>query len=379
MAEPFKNFINPSVIKTMANCFKKNWSTFDTQGFISDASRNLEQLELKARTDRLTDTMSHYLPQAFAHSCEIMLASLAPPLDEKISATTANSNSISGWPVIALTNYVAKHGQAHFDLSMESLKEMTKRSTSEFAIREFILQQPNKTLETLHSWTKDHDHHVRRLASEGCRPRLPWGNHLKCFIDNPEPVIDILEKLKDDKQEYVRRSVANNLNDIAKDHPQRIIKLARTWLQDASNERQKLIRHACRTLIKAGDQQIFSVFGYQAPKLKARLEILTPTINLGDVLQFNLQIDSQAKQTQALIIDFIIHFRKANGSSSKKVFKWREVKLAANSKIELSKGQSIRKITTRKYYSGENLLEIMINGQCLTKQTFDLMVTNDND
>ncbi|PCI43210.1 MAG: DNA alkylation repair protein, partial [Proteobacteria bacterium] len=248
--------------------------------------------------------------------------------------------------------------------------------SSEFGIRFFLLKSPDKTLRTMKIWTKDCDKHVRRLASEGSRPRLPWAMQLPAFIDDPTPVLELLELLKDDKEEYVRRSVANNLNDIAKDHPERVADTAETWMLGASNERKKLIRHACRTLLKQGNTRVLQVFAYNPPHLtQVNIQIETPEVMFGTALQFGMSISSNAKHAQPLMIDYVIHHQKANGKTSPKVFKWSVKTLAANETLKLSKKHMIKKISTRTYYQGLHTLEIMVNGVSVGKVDFQLLIT----
>lgn len=375
MAEPFKNLINQDVIEGMASHFKKHSSKFDEKSFISDATQDLELLELKARTYRVTETMIKYFPTDFKEAGKIMLSSLGSPLDDDLSSAVIDSKGIAGWAINSLTHYVGVKGHENFDLSMTLLKEMTKRCTSEFGIRFFILEQPEKTLAVLKSWALDSDQHVRRLVSEGSRPRLPWAMRLPILIEDPSPVIEILDILKDDKSEYVRRSVANNLNDIAKDHPDIVAGIAEKWMINASNERQKLIHHACRTLIKKGHKKTLSVLGYKPPNIhEASIEILTPEVIFGEALEFTLSIDSISSQEQPLIIDYVIHHQKANGKTSPKVFKLRSVTLFKNKKIEITKKHTIKKITTRKYYSGLHAVEVMVNGISIGKCDFNLVM-----
>ena len=283
MTEPFKNLLNKDVIQDMATHFHKQWPKFDRKGFVSAATKNLNSLELKARTEQITETMVEYLPTDFKKASKIILTSLGSPSDDTISTDTKDATGITGWAVMSLTHYVGLHGHDHFDLSMTLFKEITKRMSSEFGIRFFILKFPKKTLSVLKTWTTDDNRHVRRLVSEGIRPRLPWAMSLPIFIKDPAPVIKLLERLKDDKEEYVRRSVANNLNDIAKDHPDLVAEIAARWIQGASQERKKLIRHACRTLIKSGHKKTLRVLGFKPPKIKpTSIDILTPKVVFGD-------------------------------------------------------------------------------------------------
>ncbi|NOZ52582.1 MAG: DNA alkylation repair protein [Gammaproteobacteria bacterium] len=373
MAEPFKNLLNKKIIKGMATHFKRQWSAFDAEGFVATATKNLDLLALKARTERITETMIKYLPADFEKTGEIMLASLGPPLGDDISAGTVDAKGISGWAVTPLTHYVGLRGHKHFNLSMTLLKEMTKCASSEFAIRFFLLASPEKTLSVLKTWATDSNQHVRRLVSEGSRPRLPWAMRLPTYIKDPSPIIELLEQLKDDDKEYVRRSVANNLNDIAKDHPDVVAEIAAQWIRNATKERKKLIRHACRTLLKNGHKKTLTIFGFKPPKIKQiNLDVLTPNVVFGGYLQFTLLICSDSRVDQALMIDYIIHHQKANGKTSPKVFKWRATTLAAKEMQTSTKKHAIKKITTRVYYPGVHTVEIMINGVSMATADFQL-------
>jgi 3-methyladenine DNA glycosylase AlkC len=375
MPEPFKNLLNNKVIHAMALHLNNQWPGFDATGFEAAAFKNLNKLELKARSEQITQAMIQYLPGDFEKSATIILSTLGPELEDNVSAGTVDDNGIAGWAIMPMTHYVGLRGHDHFDLSMTLLKEMTKRSSSEFAIRFFILESPNKTLSVLKGWATDNNQHVRRLVSEGTRPRLPWAMRLPDFIKDPSPVIELLEILKDDETEYVRRSVANNLNDIAKDHPNVVTDIAAQWMKDASQERKKLIRHACRTLIKNGNKKALKVLGYGKPRITCTsIDILTPQVVFGDALQFVLSISSESNQEQALMIDYIIHHRKANGSTSPKVFKWRALTLPANNELISTKKHAIKNITTRVYYPGVHTVEVMVNGVSQGTADFTLIM-----
>lgn len=375
MAEPFKNLLNQDVIEGMASHFKKYASNFDEKSFISDATQDLELLGLKERTDRITDTMIKYFPTDFKKAAKIMLSSLGSPLGDNISSGVVNSKGISGWAVTPMAHYIGLKGHENFDLSMTLFKEMTKCASSEFGIRFFILEQPEKTLSVLKNWALDSDQHVRRLVSEGSRSRLPWAMRLPMFIEDPSPVIEILEILKDDESEYVRRSVANNLNDIAKDHPDIVAGIAEKWMVNASDERRRLIRHACRTLIKNGHKKTLIVLGYKPPSIReANIEILTPVVIFGEALEFSISIASSSSHDQPLMIDYIIHHQKANGKTLPKVFKCRITNLLKNKTLKITKKHPIKKITTRVYYAGLHSLEVMVNGVSVGKSDFQLMM-----
>ena len=377
MAEPFKNLLNQQVVETMAGHFALHYSDFDKNAFIATATQGLELLELKARTEHITQAMIEHFPADFAVAGKILLASLVTAESDEPYMVKEEREvaGISGWAVMVLANYVALQGHGHFDLAMMLLKEMTKRFSSEFAIRFFILQSPELTLAMFAHWVRDADQHVRRLVSEGSRPRLPWAMRLPMFIEDPAPVIQLLEQLKDDDAEYVRRSVANNLNDIAKDHPELVADIAERWLQGASLNRQRLVRHACRTLIKKGHKKTLAVLGYGSPLIQsAKVKVLTPEVVYGEALEFSLSLQSKASKTQPLMIDYVVHHLKASGLTSAKVFKWSSTSLAPGKVLTIQKKHAIKPITTRVYYAGLHSLEVMVNGVSAGRADFQLVM-----
>ncbi len=375
MSQPFKNLLNLPVIEAMASCFHEQYSPFDHAGFAKAAGHNLETLELKQRSDQITEAMFKFLPSDFALTQKIILNSLGPTLGDNISGGTTDSDGINGWAIIPITHYVGRHGFEHFPEAMQLFKALTQRSTSEFGIRHFILQDAEKTLATLQTWINDDDQHVRRLVSEGIRPRLPWGVSFPDFIQDPSPILPLLEALKDDDEEYVRRSVANNLNDIAKDHPELVADIASQWIQDASPNRLRLIKHGCRTLIKNGHKKTLLALGFKTPKAcTATLGVLTPAVSLGEHLSFTLTLATQHKTAQPIILDYIIHHQKKNGTTTAKVFKWKTITLTKEKPMLATKKHAMKPITTRVYYPGTHAIEIMINGVSIARQEFQLLI-----
>ena len=217
----------------------------------------------------------------------------------------------------------------------------------------------------LHQWAEDENYHVRRLVSEGTRPRLPWAARLPEFIQAPSPVMALLEKLKDDPELYVRRSVANNLNDIGKDHPKLLANTAKRWLKGASQERQWLVKHALRSAIKRGEKGALDALGYGAPvdvDIKD-INIMPAQAQVGGNIHIAFKVKNVAKETVNLMVDVAIHFIKANGASSAKVFKLKAVALAPNETQVFSKKISLKPMTTRTLYSGEHKVDVILNGQ----------------
>ena len=373
MPEPFKNAFNPKMITLMGTHFQRVAPNFDKQQFVERATSGLEELELKQRATHIRHALEGTLPSNFTKACTLMISALHPASDIDLSGTTMDEDGIRGWAIMPMAEYVAEHGLGDFETSLETLKELTTRFSAEFAIRTFFISNTPHTLAHVDRWARDENYHVRRLASEGSRPRLPWALRLPEFVVDPTPVIAILETIKDDPEEYVRRSVANNLNDIAKDHPDLVADIAHRWLEGASPARKKLVKHACRTLIKQGHTKTLEAFGYSEPVLSVGEIILkNATVKLGSHLEFEVSITSDATSTQPLIIDYVIHHQKANGTTSPKVFKWKTLDLPANKSMTLSKKHALKPITTRVYHAGQHQVEIQINGKSFGRADFDL-------
>lgn len=376
MPEPFKNEYNPTMIAQMGDHLQRVWKTFDKEGFVSKAAKGLDDLELKERISHIADALSVHLPNDYSQSVSILQQALAP---ENKDWQAGKELGITGWASLPLNHYVGLHGLTYFETSMAFFKVSTSRFSAEFDIRLFLIEDQKSTLKLLKRWTKDPSYHVRRLVSEGTRPRLPWAMKLQAFIDNPSLILPLLEALRDDNEEYVRRSVANNLNDIAKDHPDLVASIAKEWLKDADKNRVRLVKHACRTLIKQGHKATLEAFGYKEPAVTLEtLNIQTTQVALGDALIFDITLHSTSAKPQNLIIDYAIHHRKANGGTSPKVFKWKAITLKSSAALNATKKHAIRKITTRTYYNGIHSVEILVNGVSLSKQNFELHSVDEN-
>ncbi len=372
--EPFKDSINSDVIETIGDIFKRIWPSFDRTGFIDKASASLTTLELKERVMQVAHALDETLPADFADLSATLLSSLHPSEDTDRDEIQFGPGGICNRAIWPLTELVVIRGLDHPIEALDLLKEMTKRFTSEFAVRPFLDKWPEVALPIFHEWASDPNRHVRRLASEGSRPRLPWGMRLQSFVNDPTPLLAILEALKDDPEEYVRRSVANNLNDIAKDHPDLVSDLAERWLKDASKNRQRLVKHACRTLIKQGHPAALSAFGYKPlASAEASLTLHTPKVTYGGAIEFTLTL-SDVPVGSNLMIDYAVHFVKANGTRSPKVFKWKDMQLSGGGDLVATRAHAIKPITTRKFYPGQHLIEIAVNGQSVAHAEFDLIM-----
>ncbi|MBD8875312.1 DNA alkylation repair protein [Roseibium polysiphoniae] len=374
MAEPLKYLFNHALVEGMADHFSRHWSGFDARGFQQSVLDGFDELELKQRSNRVLEGLKTYLPEDYEKTAEIFLASLAPDDDADLAGAAITEAGIAGWAIAPMCDYAGQFGAAHFETSMDLMKELTKRLTAEFGIRYILLREPERCLQTLTGWIDDPSRHVRRLISEGTRPRLPWAMRLPAFIADPAPVLPLLEALRDDREEYVRRSVANHLNDISKDHPDVIADLARRWKDNGDRNRGRLIKHACRSLIKQGHPGTLSALGYGSPQISVEAFHATERVTLGDAIEFGITLKSTAETTQPLVVDFVIHHRKANGKTAPKVFKWKTFELESDQDIRLLKRHSIRPITTRTYYPGTHSIEVQVNGQSVAKADFELDV-----
>ena len=358
MAEPLKNQFGAEIPTKIAAMIASVWPDFDSEAFVGDALDGYEPLELMPRGRKIAHTLQRYLPDGFEAAIEILIKSIGPKQEEVEAVGMA--------PFLYLPHvvFVAEYGLDHFEASMHAQYELTQRFTAEFSIRPFIERYPDETLARLRVWAADPSVHVRRLVSEGTRPRLPWASRLRCFQQDPRPVLALLELLKDDPELYVRRSVANNLNDIGKDHPALLAKTARRWLRGASEERRWLVRHGLRSALKRGEPGALAVMGFgKAAKVAVgNVRILPERAKIGGSVKIDFVLTNTASQKQQVLVDFCIYYVKANGKVSPKVFKLKTVALAPQETVEMGKVVSLRQMTTRKHYPGIHKIDVVLNG-----------------
>lgn len=369
-----KNVFNLQLIQYCGNALAKHQDKFDVDGFCRLAAKDIDQNELKERSQQICEALVFYLPNDYLQAVALLVATLHPVTDnQELDAINTNNNGVAGWLMMPYSQFVGEFGSQHLTVSLSALAQFTKRFTSEFGIRELFISQPMATLAFTKTWLVDPCHHVRRLASEGCRPLLPWAKQIPLFKEQPELILPILEALKDDDSEYVRRSVANNLNDIAKHHPQLVADLMHRWSAGASKPRQRLIKHASRTLIKQGHPTTLATFGFGSPKhLSVQLNLEQAKLALNEKLLLNLTVTNNSACSINILLDFVVFHQKANGRLTPKVFKWKELTLAAHECVALQKFHHIKPISTRKYYPGEHQIAVQINGQEFSKTSFEL-------
>lgn len=371
MAEALKHGLARPALVRLAKNLKRAEPSFQDRKFISACLRGLEPLELKERVVHIASVMARFLPANYPDALSLLLraASNWDGGDE--------NDALRGFAAWPLFQFIEDRGRDDLPASMNALAELTHLFTAEFAVRVFLADDRKRSFKLMMRWASDPSDQVRRLASEGCRPRLPWASKVPSLIEQPEDGLRILEKLKDDPSEYVRRSVGNHLNDVAKDHPHLVLDLCERWQKNASPERRWIIERATRTLVKDGHPRVWKLLGF-SPKPKIRCDAfkLAPRkLELGGELSLNFAIESLAPVPQKLAIDYAIHFMKADGKTRAKVFKLKVLTLAPRERVQLSKRQPLKKISTRKYYSGAHEVELVINGQSTARAGFHLQVS----
>jgi len=375
--EAFKNLINPGTVRQIGAQLARAWPAFDRRRFERLALGSLQTLEFKARAQHVCNALEATLPDDFEHAATVLEASLAPVGTRRstVAPDEASDAGLNGWAVWPLGEYVARRGLEAPARALRTLHALTQRFTAEWPVRAFIEAHPELTFATLAEWARDPSEHVRRLASEGSRPRLPWGLQLKSLIADPSPTLPLLRALQDDESEYVRRSVANHLNDIAKDHPAIVAGWLETHLPDATPERRALLRHASRTLIKRGDARILKAWGLgQKLRGDAGLKVAPKRVVLGDSIELAVALRSSARKAQKLVVDYAVHHVKANGGTSAKVFKGWVLELDAGEERLLRKRHSLKLITTRRYHAGRHAVDLLVNGETVASAAFELRV-----
>jgi len=374
MPEPFKLLLSPELVRLASAHLRRVLPDFPCRRFEALILDGFDKLEMKARAMRIADALQATLPADFASATSAIEAALVPVSgDEPLAALRSSESGLAGWVCWSLGEYVAREGMSQPERALTCLHALTQRFSAEFAIRPFILAYPELAFATLADWAGDPSQHVRRLVSEGTRPRLPWGIVLRPLVLDPSPSLPLLVRLQDDASDYVRRSVANHLNDIAKDNPEIVARWLERWLPEAGKDRRALLRHASRTLIKRGDRRVLAAWGLDsAYKGSLTLKVEPARIQLGQTLTLQLGLFSTARRSQALAIDYIVHHVRADGSVSPKVFKGWTLQLAAGERRDLQRQHAVRPIATRRYFSGWHRLEVMINGRVVADSGFEL-------
>lgn len=350
--EPFKNLFSKELVIQFANNIYKYEKTFRKDEYITHVLNSLEDLELKERMRLISSSLHPYLKTDYKKTIKIL---------KKVKKYFSTETSM-GLQSMILPDYVEVYGLDDFKTSLDALEYFTVQSSSEFAIRHFIIKYEKQTMKEFIKWTKSENEHIRRLSSEGCRPRLPWAIVLPSFKKDPSLVLEVLEELKHDESMYVRKSVANNLNDISKDNPSLVIEFVEKNL-NFSKELDWICKHASRTLLKAGNKKILELFGYKNDDsfLIENFQV-DKEVKLEEKLNFSFDLKTSKKTLGNVRLEYAIYFQKANKDLSKKVFMLSQSSISENKK-SFKKYQSFKTITTRKYYKGLHKIAIIVNGK----------------
>jgi len=324
------------------------YPAFDASHFAQSVfDETWEGRELKDRMRHVTRCLHVVMPADYPVALDILCQVAAAFLS---------------FDAMVFSDYVATYGLEYFDRSMEALGFLTRFMSAEFAVRPFLARDPDRGMAFMREWAGDEDANVRRLASEGCRPRLPWATALPTFKEDPSPILPVLEILKDDPSEAVRRSVANNLNDISKDHPELVLDICKEW-QGASAEVDWVVKHACRTLLKAGDTRAMRLFGFADPAQihVVNLALDRDTVPIGQDVSISFDLVLEGDGTRNVRLELAVHYVKARGKVSRKIFQIKEAKLGEGYH-RIERKLSFLDRSTRKHYPGRHVLEIVVNG-----------------
>ena len=359
MPEKLKDmFFTDESVNTFADIIKKHYPKFDKKKFLSlvfDAE--FKSRELKEKMWHSTRCLQKILPNDYKEAVDILIK-IAP--------------EVKGFEAMTLPDFVEQFGQDNWEVSLRALFHFTKYSSSEFAIRPFLIKDPDRVMTELLKLTESEHENVRRFASEGCRPRLPWAMALPKFKKDPNLILPILEKLKDDDSEFVRRSVANNLNDISKDNPQIALEVCEKWY-GKSERTNWIVKHACRSMLKSGNKRAMVLFGYLDPsQIKVENLVLDKNmIKIGDNLNYSFQLKVSGNKPSKVRVEYAMDFMKATGKISRKVFMITENTLKSGSH-SFKKKHPFIDMSTRKHHEGEHRITIIVNGEEKAKQSFEV-------
>lgn len=360
--EPFKNLISQNLVKKMANKISDHDKSFDSILFQKNINNKIEDLELKDRVRLIANELHNILKGTYSQNLNT------------INKILPDFKGFELWPV---SQYVEDFGISakstkEIQYSLKTLESITKLFTAEFAIRNYINHFEEKTYKAIEKWAKDPNEHLRRLSSEGTRPNLPWGKKLENQTSLMNRNLGILELLKFDESEYVRKSVSNHLNDISRIDKKLYLNTIARWQKEGVDK--KLIRHSLRSLLKAGDAQALKILGYKKTVLITGniLKISPSKIKEGERITVSFCVNNTTNKPQSILVDFVLNLLQKNSKYSKKVFRIKDIKLAANESLNFEKEYHFKKVTTRKHYPGKQLIKLQINGSIIDELHFEL-------
>lgn len=366
MAAGLQDLIPPDAPARLAAMLRQAWPRFPAHAFVAQVEPGFTALGLMDRGRRMADALHTHMPRDFPQAARVLVESMGPPLGlDARGEPLAVPGAPGGFFYLPHSMWLSQAGLDHLDAAMAAQHALTQRFTAEFSLRPYLARDPQAVLRRLAAWVEDENAHVRRAGSEATRPRLPWAQHLPAFIADPRPVLPLLDKLRDDPSSYVRRSVANHLNDIGKDHPQLLLEVAGRWWQDAPPERQQLVRHALRTALKRGDPQALALLGHgdEAAMDVARARVTPARVRVGETVRIEVELRNTGPDAAEARVDLCVHYAKADGSARPRVFRWKTVVLPAHGAERLHKTLSLRQMSTRTHHPGEHRVELRLNGR----------------
>lgn len=364
MAEQLKHMYNPAFFEKLCPALHQFIPDFDCKDFIYRVFNNeWPDLELKERVRHISIVLHHFLPNDFKAAATLLV---------KLSLWLRKTGiREQGFETIFIPDYIQVFGMEHPEESLDALEKITQLVSAEFAVRPFLIAYPDKTIAKMLAWSRHANANVRRLSSEGCRPRLPWAMGIPSLKKDPGAILPILENLRSDSSEYVRRSVANNLNDIAKDHPDVVLSIVRKWHGQNPNTNW-IIKHGCRTLLKKGNGNALRLHGFD-PKSRARVLSFTlpkKKIKIGEYLGFEFDFISQEKKPANFRLEYAIDYITSTGKTSRKIFKIAEYNSVPGKSISIQRKRSFKDFTTRKHFKGKHSITILANGKKLVAKEF---------
>jgi 3-methyladenine DNA glycosylase AlkC len=356
MSSLLKDIYSPAFYDRLSDILLETVPSFDKKKFTTQIfDKDFEHKELKARMKHTAQILHPFLPEDYGQTVDLLF--------EIITGLRKNKTGEDGLAFMFLPDYIETYGMNDYENSVRAIEFITQFVSCEFSVRPFILKYGDRMLAQMTAWSLHENHKVRRLSSEGTRPRLPWAMALPELKRNPAPVLPLLENLKNDPSEWVRRSVANHINDIAKDNPDVVIEMAKRW-KGLHKETDAIIKHGCRTLLKQGHPEILKHYGLESKDIQVtEFEISTPVTLIGGDLHFSYYLHNQEQKEQAIRLEYGLYYRRQNGTLSKKVFKISEKVYQAGEKVKVSRKQSFKLITTRKFYPGLQQLSVIVNGE----------------
>ena len=361
-----KDIYSPEFYNKFADTVAHVIPLFEKQKFIKHIfNDDFKNMEWKQRMKHTTVVFHKFLPEDFSQA-----AKLIEQIIDQLRKDNFGEDSLA---FVFFPDYIGTYGLEDFADSVKAFEFITQFVSCEFAVRPFIVKYNDQMIGYMVNWSMHESPKVRRLASEGSRPRLPWAMAIPELKKNPRAILPILENLKTDTSESVRRSVANSLNDIAKDNPKIVLDIALKW-KGISKETDAIIKHGSRTLLKQGHSEILKHFGLDGAKvLVSDFKILTPHVKIGDSVDFSFSVKNDTAEPQVVRLEYAVYYYKANGQLSKKVFKISEKIFQPNEKVQILRKQSFRIITTRKFYIGQHKLSVIANGEEKTAAAFELI------